>query len=49
MQRFVKALAVLTAVQVATELAVPKQPKRSDYFAAIQAAHNTAYPAHQLL
>src|ERR1035438_2738060 len=49
MQRSVKPFAVLTAMQVATELTVPKQPKRSDYFAAIRAGHNMAHSALLLL
>jgi hypothetical protein len=39
-QRFAEAFTVPHTVQGTTELAVPKHPKRSDYFAAIQAAHN---------
>jgi hypothetical protein len=46
MQRLTEPFTVFLAMKGATKLAVPKQPKRSDYFAAIQAAHNTAYPAH---
>jgi hypothetical protein len=49
MQRSTEPLTVFFAMKGAAKLAVLKQPKRSDYFAAIQAAHNTAYPAHQLL
>jgi hypothetical protein len=49
MQRFTEPFTVFFAMKGAAKLAALKQPKRSDYFAAIQAAHNTAYPAHQLL
>src|ERR1019366_259182 len=49
MQRFVKPFAGLTGVQVATDLAVPKQPKRSDYFAAIRAGHDMALSALPIL
>jgi hypothetical protein len=42
MQRLAEPLTVLPTVRIAAKLAVPKQPKRSDDFAAIQTAHSTA-------
>jgi hypothetical protein len=45
-QRLAEPITILPAVTVAAELAVPKQPKCSDIFAAIRTGHDRAHPAH---